>query len=195
MNDHPALAIVEFSSIAVGTRATDALVKKSPVQLRRMGSFQPGRFAALFTGGVAEVEESFVEALRIGAESLVDRLFLADIDETVLAAVLGKANGWNEGDSLAVIESTTLAGVIEATDAAIKGARVRVIQMRLGDGIGGKGISHLLGEQADIEAAVEIGCCRAHRPDRVIQTSIIPRLDGDVRAALAASTRFAGGPG
>jgi len=193
VNDHPALAIVEFSSIAVGTRATDALVKKSPVQLRRVGSFQPGRFASLFTGGVAEVEESFVEALRIGAEALVDRLFLADIEETVLAAVMGENFDWGNGDCLAVIESSTLAGVIEATDAAIKGARVRVIQMRLGDGLGGKGISHLLGEQADIEAAVEIGCHIAQRPDRLIQTSIIPRLDADVRAALTASTRFNGG--
>ena len=193
MSDHPALAIVEFSSIAVGTRATDALMKKSPVQLRRVGTFQPGRFAALFTGGVAEVEESFVEALRIGAEALLDRLFLADIDATVLAAALGKTADWHDGDCLAVIESSTLAGVIEATDAAIKGARVSVVQVRLGDGLGGKGIAHLIGEQADIEAAVEIGSDRACRHDRVIQTSIIPRLDADVRTALSASTRFGGG--
>lgn len=193
MSDHPALAIVEFSSIAVGTRAADALMKKSPVVLRRAGSFQPGRFAALFTGGVAEVDEAFVEALRVGAEALVDRLLLADIDETVLAATLGKNSNWNDGDCLAVIESSTLAGVIEASDAAVKGAAVRIIQMRLGDGLGGKGVAHLIGEQHDIEAAVEIGSARAARPDRVIQTSVIPRFDGDVRKLLSGDTHFNGG--
>ncbi len=141
-------------------------------------------------------EESFVEALRIGAEALVDRLFLADIDETVLAAVLGKNVDWGNDDCLAVIESSTLAGVIEATDAAIKGCprshysyparrwnrrkRNRPFAGRTGRYRGGP---------------VEIGCCKAQRHDRLIQTSIIPRLDGDVRAALASSTRFAGGPG
>lgn len=193
MSDHPALAIVEFSSIAVGTRATDALMKKSPVTLRRAGSFQPGRFAALFTGEVAEVDEAFVEALRVGADALIDRLLLADIDPTVSAAVFGKAIDWNDGDCLAVIESSTLGGAIEASDAAVKGAAVRIIQMRLGDGLGGKGIAHLIGEQPDIEAAVEIGSSKAARPDRVIQTSIIPRLDDDVRAILSGNTRFNGG--
>lgn len=193
MSDHPALAIVEFSSIAVGTRATDALMKKSPVTLRRAGSFQPGRFAVLFTGQVAEVDEAFVEALRVGSEALVDRLMLADIDETVLAATLGMNANWNDGDCLAVIESSTLAGVIEASDAAVKGAAVRIIQMRLGDELGGKGIAHLIGEQHDIEAAVEIGSAKAARPDRVIQTSIIPRLDDDVRTMLSGNTRFNGG--
>lgn len=193
MSDHPALAIIEFSSIAVGTRATDALMKKSPVTLRRVGSFQPGRFAVLFTGQVAEVDEAFVEALRVGADALIDRLLLADIDPTVSAAVLGKAIDWNDGDCLAVIESSTLAGAIEASDAAVKGAAVRIIQIRLGDGLGGKGIAHLIGEQHDIEAAVEISSSKAARPDRVIQTSIIPRLDDDVRAMLSGNTRFNGG--
>jgi len=193
VSDHPALAIVEFSSIAVGTRATDALMKKSPVTLRRVGSFQPGRFAALFTGGVAEVDEAFVEGLRVGAEALIDRLLLADIDATVLAATLGKSFEWGNGDCLAVIESSTLAGVIEASDAAVKGATVRIIQMRLGDGLFGKGVAHLIGEQHDIEAAIEIGSTKAARPDRTVQTSIIPRLDDDVRAMLAADTRFNGG--
>lgn len=193
MNEHPALAIVEFSSIAVGTRATDALMKKSPVTLRRVGSFQPGRFAALFTGQVAEVDEAFVEALRVGAEALTDRLMLADIEPTVFGATLGKSTAWTGGDCLAVIESSTLAGVIEASDAAVKGAAVRIIQMRLGDGLGGKGVAHLIGEQHDIEAAVEIGSSRAARPDRVIHTSIIPRLDDEVRAMLSGNTRFNGG--
>ncbi len=193
MSDHPALAIVEFSSIAVGTRATDALMKRSPVTLRRAGSFQPGRFAALFTGQVAEVDEAFVEALRVGAEALFDRLFLADVDAAVLAAALGKSSDWNDGDCLAVIESSSLAGVIEASDAAIKGAEVRITQMRLGDGLGGKGVAHLIGEQHDIEAAVEIGTARATRPDRVIQTSMIPRLDNDVRTMLSGGTQFNGG--
>jgi len=187
--DAPALAIIEFGSIAVGTRATDALVKKAAVRLERVGSFQPGRFAALFVGDVASVEESFVEGLRVGAEALLDRLMLPQVDPTVIAAALGASTDW-DGECLAVIESTTLSGVIEAADAAVKGANVRLVQMRLGAGLGGKGLAHFAGDQADIEAGVEIGVAKARRHDRTICTSIIPRLDGDLRAALSRGTRL-----
>ena len=61
-----ALAIVEFSSIAVGTRASDSLLKKAPVKLERVGTLQPGKFAVLFSGDVASVEASYGEALRVG---------------------------------------------------------------------------------------------------------------------------------
>ena len=41
MSDQHAIALIEFSSIAVGTRALDALMKKASVDLLRAGTVQP----------------------------------------------------------------------------------------------------------------------------------------------------------
>lgn len=191
MTDHPAIALVEFASIAIGTRATDALMKKAPVTLIRAGTIQPGKFAVLFSGEVAEVEESYVEALRIGVETVIDRVLLADVHREVFAAILGKTGDWN-ADTIGVIETQTMSAAIEAADAAVKGADVHIVQMRLGDGLHGKGIAHFGGEQADVEAAIDIGSGRVAYKNQNTCTTIIPRIDADLRSMLSKSTYFTG---
>lgn len=189
MREPEALSLIELASIAAGTRAVDALLKKAPVRLERVGTLQPGKFAVLFTGDVASVEESWREALRVGGESVADQVFLPHVDASVYRAVLG-AVAPVEGDTLGVIEAATMAATVEAADAAVKGAAVRVLSIRLGDELGGKGVAHFDGEQHDVEAAIAIGAERARRPGRELWTSVTPRLDGELRAAMARSTRF-----
>ncbi|MFQ5423680.1 MAG: BMC domain-containing protein [Phycisphaerae bacterium] len=189
MKQHPALALIEFSSIAAGTRATDALTKKAPVTLIRVGSLQPGKFAVLFAGDVASVDESFVAGLQAGAEFVVDRVLLPNVDEGVYNALVTGVSPWS-GDTIGIIETSTLAATIQAADAAVKGASVNVVEIRLGDGLGGKGVAHFCGVQADVEAAIEIGYAAAAADGRSVCTVVIPRIDDGVRAGLAASTCF-----
>jgi microcompartment protein CcmL/EutN len=186
-----ALAIVEFSSIAAGTRASDALLKKAPVKLERVGSYQPGKFAVLFSGDVASTGESFAEALRIGGVAVADHVMLPQVEPTVYRAIIGEEQSW-KADTLGVIETSTLAGAILAADAAVKGATVLVVTMQLGDELGGKGVVHLAGEQHDVEAALEIGATRAEDPARRVWTSLIPRYADELRSALESTTRFWG---
>jgi len=190
--DQPAIALIEFASIAVGTRATDALLKKATITLVRAGTVQPGKYAVLFSGEVGPVEESFMEACRVGAQCVVDRVLLPDAHRQVYDAILGKQADWMQ-DTLGVIETPTMAAVVEAADAAVKGAVVDVVQIRLGDGLGGKGLAHFAGVQADVEAAVEIGSGRIAYRKQDICTTIIPRADVELLASRAKSTRFGEG--
>ena len=190
MKPLPAIALIEYSSIAAGTKATDALTKRAPIRLLRSGSLQPGKYAVLFGGEVAAVEESFVTGLQIGGETLLDRVFLPDVHERVHAALLGSAVSW-DGDTLGVIETSTMAATVQAADAGVKGANVTLLEIRLGDGLGGKGLAHFAGLQADVEAAIQIGSDAARADGRSICTAIIPRIDADVRSILGKSTRFA----
>lgn len=184
-----ALALVEFTSIATGTRAADALIKKAPVRVERIGTLQPGIFAVLFSGDVASVTESFGETLRVGGFAVRDRLLLPQIDPSVYHAVTGRIGDWS-GDTLGIVETGAMAAAIEAADAAVKGAVVRVVRVRLGDELGGKGLVHLVGEQHDVEAALAIARARVAREDRVVETSITPRIDGELVGWLGRSTRF-----
>ena len=192
MADQPALALIEYSSIAVGTRALDAMLKRAHVDLLRAGSVQPGKFAILFVGSVGSVEESYGEACRIGAEALTDRVLLPDAHDAVLAAVTGQRGAWTS-DTLGIIETETMAAVIDASDAAVKGASVEIVEIRLGDGLGGKGLLHLAGLQADVEAAIEIGIARLSGRSIKFCTAIIPRADEGLLETRSKSTRFGEG--
>lgn len=186
-----ALSLIEFTSIAVGTRAVDALIKKAPVQIERVGTLQPGRMAVLFTGDVASVEASHGEALRVGALARHDDVLLPLVDTSVFHALNGKRGAW-VGDTLGVLESKTMAGTLHASDVALKGANVRILLMRLGDELGGGGIAHVMGEQHDVEAAIELALERASGGPRELTASITPRLDDELRDLLSTSTRFWG---
>ena len=59
-----------------------------------------------------------------------------------------------------MIETATVAAIIEAADAGLKGARVRLVELRLADDLGGKGYLLFDGPVSEVEAAVEIGSGR-----------------------------------
>ena len=59
----PALALLEFDSLALGIQAGDAMVKRAPVSQIQAGTIHPGRYLVLVAGDVASVEEA-VEAVK-----------------------------------------------------------------------------------------------------------------------------------
>ena len=187
--EHPALALVELNSIAVGTRAADAMVKKASVEILRVGTIHRGKYLILITGTVGSVEESFAEGLRVGGEAVVDKVFLPDVHPTVREAVLG-ARRVGTYDSLGVVETANVAAVIEAADAGVKGADVEILEVRLGDGMGGKGIVLFTGRVHDVEAAVEISVSRIRDRRTWVQQTVIPILHEDMARHVAETTRF-----
>jgi microcompartment protein CcmL/EutN len=188
--EHPALALVELNSIAVGARAADAMVKKAPVEILRVGTIHRGKYLILIAGSVASVEESFAEGLRVGGDAVVDRVLLPDVHPTVRDAVLGKRQIEAGYDALGVIETANVAAVIEAADAGVKGAHVTVMEVRTGDGLGGKGIVLFTGKVHDVEAAVDIGVSRIRNRQTWVQQTVIPILHEDMAGHIAETTRF-----
>jgi bacterial microcompartment shell protein len=185
-----ALCLIELSSIAAGTRAADALVKRAPVTLERAGTLQPGKFALLFSGDVASVEHSHRAVFEVASAVVTDHVLLPHVEPTVYQAVVGRVGDFG-GDTLGVVETASMAATVDVADAAVKGASVRVVSIRLGDELGGKGVAHFVGEHHDVEAALDIA--RTRGGERLIGTSITPRIDDAVRGVLARSTRFWGG--
>ena len=93
-------------------------------------------------------------------------------------------------DSLGVIETTTVAASIHAADAGVKGAEVHLVEIRLADGLGGKGIVLFSGLVADVEAAVEIGISVLERPDLLVRQVVIPQLHPEMWDNVSDATRF-----
>ena len=152
----PALALVEFSSIAAGIQAADAMVKRAPIDTIRAGTVQPGKYLVLIGGLTADVEESLAAGREIGAAAVLDFVYLPRVHPEVVEAI-GGGRVPRPIDALGVVETTTVAAAIQAADAGIKGANVRLVEVRLADGLGGKGITLFSGLVEDVEAAVDIG--------------------------------------
>ncbi len=185
----PALGLLEFSSIALGMRAADAMVKKAPVRALVAGSVHPGKYLVLVDGDVASVEESLAAGVEAGAPALIDRLFLPDIHPAVGNAIAGQRSK-DPIDTLGVIETRTTVSAIRAADAGMKGAQVALVELRLANGLGGKALLLFAGEQADVEAAVEFGVS-AIESGNLVQKVVIPRLHTELAENIFGGTRFA----
>jgi len=185
----PALALVEFSSIAAGIQAADAMVKRAPIDTIRAGTVQPGKYLVLIGGLTADVEESLAAGREIGSAAVLDFVYLPRVHPEVVEAI-GGGRVPRPIDALGVVETTTVAAAIQAADFGVKGANVRLVEVRLADGLGGKGITLFSGLVEDVEAAVDIGVGALARPALLVCQVVIPQLHEEMWDNLGEATRF-----
>jgi bacterial microcompartment shell protein len=150
----PALGLIETNSIARGLVVTDHMVKKAPVQLVLRRTVSPGKHLTLVTGEVADVEESMRAGMESAGHTLVDRLELAQVADELLAALRRNAAPPGHDGALGIFETFSVASSLLGADAACKAAAVRLCELHLADGLGGKAYFVLCGEQADVEAGL-----------------------------------------
>ena len=185
----PALALLELDSIAVGIEAGDAMAKRAPIDVIRAGTVHPGKYLVLVGGAVADVEEALEAGREVGASSVLDVVFLPSVHPELVAAIRGERRA-AAGEALGVIETATVAAIIEAADAGLKGALVHILEIRLADDLGGKGYVLFDGSVADVQAAVDIGVGRIAGSPGLAQR-VIPQLHAEMADNLAADARFA----
>ena len=185
----PALALIDFSSIAIGIEAADAMIKRADIRIIKAGTVQPGRYVVLIGGGVADVGESLAAGREVGGDTVLDHIFLPHVHPEVVHAI-GGGRVPGATDALGIVETTTVPAAILAADAGIKGAEVRLVEVRLADGLGGKGIVLYSGVVADVEAAVEIGVSVLERPELVVRKVVIPQLHSAMWENMSDATRF-----
>jgi len=184
----PALALLEFSSIAAGVLAADAMVKKAPLDIIRAGTVQPGRFLVLVGGPVAEVEEALKAGLEAAPDVLNDHIFLPGVHPDVVRALAGQRSIKTD-DALGIVETVTVPAAIHAADKGVKGASVNLMEIRLADGLGGKGIVFFTGAVADVEAALDITDSALEAKQKVRHV-VISQLHVDLAEVLRVGSRF-----
>jgi len=186
---HGALALLEFETIAAGVLASDLMVKRAPIALLRCGTIHPGRFLILVGGSVASTEEAFLAGTQMGEAErfLSGSIFLGDVHPSLHDAVLGTRKNMT-GDALAVVETRSSPALLAAVDAAVKSTPVILSEIRLGDDLGGHALALMSGDLTDAETA--LGICGDRAGDELLATSLLPRLDPDLRQLLDQGTRF-----
>ena len=180
----PAIGIIEFTSIAVGIYATDVMAKKAPVEIVDSKSICPGKYLILITGPVADVDEALRAGIEAGAETVTDHFFIPNVHPQVIPAILA-ATPFEKMKAIGVIETFSAPSTIIAADAAAKAAEIDLIEIRLGNGLGGKSYLTLTGELHDVEVAVDAGVGAIEGIGALVRKVVIPRPRIDLAKFLA----------
>ena len=149
-----ALGMIELTSIPAGVQAGDAMLKAAAVELVTAQPVCAGKYIVLVTGEAAAVRESVEAGKLSGGEKLVDSMFVANIHPQVPRAI-NACTEIGRVASVGVIEVFSLCAAVLAADAAAKAADVRLMEVRLGRGLGGKSFIARTGEIASVQAAID----------------------------------------
>jgi microcompartment protein CcmL/EutN len=171
--EYNAIGLLEYSSIARGIGSADAMVKAAQVELVISRTICSGKFMNLVAGDVDAVRRSVETGEDYGAETVIDSFIIPNVHPDVFPAMSGSTQV-TELDALGIIESFSVASLIEGADAAAKAAEVRLIEIRLAMALGGKAFVTLTGEVGAVESAVEAGAAVVSEAGMLVHTTIIP---------------------
>src|SRR5258708_19073890 len=149
------IGLVELGSVAAGFEVCDAMLKTADVELLWSRSICSGKYMVLIRGDVAAVS-SVCAGSEVGHFSIIDTFVIPNVHESVFPALNG-SNKIEALEALGIIESFSIASLIEAADAAAKSANVTLIDIRLAMALGGKAYVTLTGSVAAVRNAVDAG--------------------------------------
>lgn len=148
------LGLIELTSIAAGYLACDAMLKAADVELVLARSICSGKYMVMVRGDVAAVESAVSAGISQGNFAIIDSFVIPNLHETVFPAISG-SNKVEALDALGIVESFSVASLIEGADAAVKTANVDLIEIRLAMALGGKAFVTLTGDVAAVQSAVD----------------------------------------
>lgn len=178
-----AIGMVEFTSIARGIYAADQMVKVSDVEIVTAGSTCPGKYIAIVHGDVASVHDSVSTGERVAEEYLVDSIVIPNVSPQVFPAITGATMPDNI-QALGIIESFSQATMIIAADAVLKAAELEPIELRLGNGLGGKAFFTFTGDVAAVQAGIDAGKAVSKEKGLLVNVEIIPSPSDVLMASL-----------
>ncbi|NCO41287.1 MAG: propanediol utilization protein [Armatimonadetes bacterium CG_4_10_14_3_um_filter_66_18] len=170
--DKNAIGIVELTSVAAGFRVSDAMLKAANVELLVARTICSGKYVSIVGGDIAEVASAVDVGKATGDAAVIDTCVLANLDASIFPAVTGTS--YTEvNEALGVLESFSVAALIEAADAAVKAASVDLVEIRLAMALGGKAFATLTGQVSAVQAAVDAGAAVLTARGLLVNTAVI----------------------
>jgi microcompartment protein CcmL/EutN len=168
-----AIGLIETSSIAKGFVIADTVLKTANVEILVNRTICPGKYMLLIGGDVDAVNSSVEAGVRAGAHTVVDHFVIANVHPAVFPAISGVAH-LPELKALGVVESFSVASIIEAADAAVKATPIQLVCIHLAMAIGGKAWVSLTGDVASVQEAVEVAAAVVSRKGLLVEKGVIP---------------------
>jgi microcompartment protein CcmL/EutN len=150
------IGLIEMTSIAAGMQAADIMLKTSQVELVLSRTICSGKYMVLIGGDVAEVQTAVDAAANQIDFAVIDTFVIPNVHPDIFPALAGHT-GVQTLEALGILESFSVASLIEGADAAVKSSNVKIIEIRLAMALGGKAFCTLTGEVAAVTSAVDSG--------------------------------------
>ena len=167
------IGLIELSSIAAGFQVTDAMLKAAAVDLVLSRSICSGKYMVMVRGEVGAIEAAVSAGIKAGTFSVIDSFVIPNLHESVFTAIAGTTKV-DALEALGVVESFSVASLIEGADAAAKAANVELIEIRLAMALGGKAFVTLTGDVAAVQSAVDAGAQMVAQKGMLVNRVVIP---------------------
>jgi len=170
------IGVVELSSIGVGYRIQDEMLKAASVELLIARTICSGKYLIILGGSVSDVQAAIAAGLAAAGEAIIDHLVIPNVHESVFPA-LGQsvALAAEQSGALGVVETFSGTSAIAAADAAAKAARITLFRIHVAMALGGKGLCLMTGTVADVRAGVQAAAEQARSRGLLVSEIVIPR--------------------
>jgi microcompartment protein CcmL/EutN len=167
------IGLIELTSIAAGYQAADAMLKASNVNMLLSRSICSGKYMVMVRGDVAAVEAAVSAGIGGCRFAVIDSFVIPNLHEAVFPAIAGssKVEALN---ALGIVESFSVAALIEGADAAVKAANVQLIEIRLAMALGGKAFVTMTGDVAAVQASVDAAAQVVGQKGMLVNKVVIP---------------------
>ena len=177
------IGLIELGSIAGGYEVADAMLKTADVDLVLARSICSGKYMVMVRGDVAAVQSSVDAGSQTGGFSVIDSFVIPNLHDSVFPAISGAVKV-ERLEALGILESFSVASLIEGADAAAKAANVQLVEVRLAMALGGKAFVTLTGDVAAVRSAVEAGAQAIARKGLLVNKVVIPNPRPELLAEM-----------
>lgn len=147
------IGMLELRSIPPGLAAADEMLTSADVDLIMATPICPGKFVVVVAGSVSAVKSAMAVGVGMAGEFLLSNQVIDNIHPSLPAALMGTSDV-KEVKALGVIETMVAVTAIHAGDIAAKAANIRLMEVRIARGLGGKGFLTFTGEISAVNSAV-----------------------------------------
>ena len=178
-----AIGMIETNNIPAGINAGDAMLKAADVRLVIAQAVCAGKYIVMIAGDVAAVKSAVSDGKPVAGNYLVDDIVIPNVEDQVIAAINACTEA-GEVRALGIIETYSLASAVICADSAAKAADVRLIEIRLGRGLGGKAFFTMNGDVAAVKAAVDAALEEGQEHGMIVNSVVIPAPHEDIYKAI-----------
>jgi len=178
MSNGTACGAIELSSIGIGYKVQDEMLKSASVDLIIARTICSGKYLIVIGGNISNVESAVQTALEVGEDSVIDHLIVANTHEAVFPAMSQSVVLLPEQvGALGILETFSGVSALVAADVAAKAARVTLFRLHIAMALGGKGLLLMTGTVADVTAALQAAAAAVRDRGLLVSEVVIPRPD------------------
>lgn len=153
-----AIGLVEYKSIPLGIESANAMLREADVELVFSSPVCPGKYVTIIEGTVDSVRRALQKSERTGREFMLDSQIILNPNDQVCPAITG-TTVVDEVENVGGVETMGAIASVRAGDLAAKSSNVRLMEIRIARGLGGKSYVLFCGELESVKNAVTV-CMR-----------------------------------